>query len=137
MRRNILVLLLSAIAIVSSVSGATYYQLYYPGEYTIDTSPELSAYLDGLPWSNGTLIQWGVLEPGWDYSKNLTVVNTGNTLQTVDLIVSGLEPGHNLTWAGTGTLLEPGDSIAGNLLLEIPSNATGKTYPYSQWIRGS
>lgn len=137
MRRNIIVLLVSAIAILSTVSGAAYYELIYPGQGRIPENTELSAFVDGLPWSNGTLIQWGDLEPGWSYAKNLTVVNTGNTQQTVELYVSGLEPGWSLTWATTGTDLDPGEAAIGSMILDVPSNATAGTYNWEQRVRGS
>lgn len=137
MKRNVIVLLLCAAAIVSTISGAVIYELYYPGQGRIPEDEELSAFLDGLPWSNGTLIQWGDLEPGWSYAKNLTVVNTGNTQLTVELYVSGLEPGWILTWAGTGTDLDPGEAAIGNLLLEVPSNATAGTYNWIHRVRGT
>jgi len=137
LKRNVIVLLLCAAAILSSVSGAIIYELYYPGQARIPAESELSAYLDGRPWSNGTLIQWGDVDPGLTYAKNLTVVNTGNTQLNVELYVSGLEPGWSLTWAATGTDLDPGEAAIGDLILEVPSNAINGTYNWQQWIRGS
>jgi len=137
MKRNILVLLLCSAAILTTVSGAAYYELYYPGQARIPEESELSTFLDGLPWSNGTLIQWGDVEPGWAYSKNLTVVNTGNTQLNVGLYVSGLEPGWSLTWAANGTLLDPGEAAIGNMILDVPSNGTAATYNWIQYVRGS
>lgn len=136
MKRNIVVLLLCAAAILSTVSGAVVYELYYPGQARIPEETELSAFLDGLPWSNGTLIQYGDVEPGWSYSKNLTVVNTGNTQLTVGLYVSGLEPGWSLSWAANGTLLDPGDAAIGNLILDVPANGIAGTYNWIQYVRG-
>ena len=137
MRKNILVLLLSAIFILSTVSGAAYYELYYPGQARIPESSELATYIDGLPWSNGTLIQWGDVDPGLTYTKNLTVVNTGTTSLTVCWVVSGLAPGWDLTWAANGTDLDPSEAAIGDLSLEVPSNGTGAVYSWDQWIRGS
>ena len=137
MKRNIITLLICATAIVFSVSGAAYYELYYPGQGRIPESTELSAFLDGLPWSNGTLIQWGDLEPGLSYAKNLTVVNTGTTQLTVGLYVSGLEPGWSLTWAANGTDLDPGEAAIGNMILDVPANGTAGTYNWIQRVRGS
>ena len=123
-------LLMAAVAVLAMTS----YVLYFPQEAVVlPPSPEVSVYVDGQPWSNGTKISWNPVEPGKSYTKNLEVENVGNTTVKVFLMISGLPEGWSLTWSANGSILHAGEKCSGYLTLTVPPDASGP-YEWDSWI---
>jgi len=135
-RRKVLFLLALAMSLITVASGTTYYSLYYPGSADVPENPELTVYLDSVLWANTTAIAWGSVNPGQNYAKNLTVVNTGNTGVTVILKVQGLPGGWTLNWLANQTAINPGEDATGTLSLSVPTEALARSYNWDQWIEG-
>jgi len=136
MRRKVLVLLALAVSLISVGSATTYYTLYHTGKANVKGHPELTEYLDGVPLANNTVINWGDVDPGQDYIKNYTVLNSGNKPLTVILRVENLPVGWSLIWAANNTALNPGESAQGNLILSVPSSASETLHTWDQWLEG-
>lgn len=135
MKKQVLILCLIAV-LVSSVSAISVYVLHHPSEAEVPETYGLTEYLDDQLMSNGSKWSWGNVTPGVTYTKNLTVVNSGNSQVTVYLRVSGLPDGWSLTWTGNNTVLQPQKAAVGNLDLSVPGNATGQKYQWDSWVEG-
>lgn len=134
MKRLVLISILG-IALMITVSAATVvYYHYHKQTWNVESAPEFTEYLDGLQWSNGTDISWGKVEKGQIYTKNYTVVNTGNTPITVIFRVEGLPSAYSLTWAANGTELDPGQAAKGDLTLAVPESATDGEGNCNTWL---
>jgi uncharacterized membrane protein len=136
MRRKVLLLLALAVSLISVGSATAYYTLYYTGKANVVENPELTVYLDSVLKLNDTTWDFGDVDPGSDYSKNLTVVNTGNKVLNVILRVQDLPVDWSLTWISNGTDLDPGESVSGSLILSVPSSASSGLKIWDQWIEG-
>jgi len=77
-------------------------------------------------------INWGSLEQGKTYTKQIIVKNTGNTVLRLHLN----KPNHawvsgswgSLTWDKEGYILNPGESVTATLSWSISSTAPTGTY---------
>lgn len=84
-------------------------------------------------YPNGTPVDWGNCVPGdIIYFENMTVINTGGTTFTINLVIRNLPTTWSLTWENndidcSGRSLEPGAKVEGELTLTIP--VTAATWP--------
>lgn len=109
------------IGVVLAASIVTY---IYPNKATV-VSATLTQHLDGSPWSNGTMIDWGLVEPDTTYQfDNLTVQNTGTKNLTAYIITPQLPNGWTYTWTANNTFLQPTMKVEAPLILYVHANAT-------------
>ena len=83
----------------------------------------LAKWLDGTPFPNQTQIDWEIVEPGYTYSYNLTVLNNGTEVFTVFVYDVGLPSGWTTDWGSNGTLLNPSEWVWGFYNLTVPVDA--------------
>jgi len=120
------------LTLVTVAAATVYYMLHYPQQVTVQPYGT-EVYVDTLPYSNNTVIDWGTLYTNSTTSKQLDVKNIGNTVY-VRLHVQGLPPEWSLTWAKNNTLLNHGEWANGTLTLSIPTGAYNGTYTWDSWI---
>lgn len=133
MKRIVLISIL-ALLLMGTVGAASIYYHYHPSEGTVKTT-DLTEYLDDVSLDNSTTISWPTdMEPGESYTKNYTIVNTGTTVVSVRLQISGLPSGWGITWAANNTALNPGEAAIGDLTLTVGAGATDGTYYWDHII---
>jgi len=126
-----------AALLIGAAAAATVTQYYYMPQQATVTSIELTFTLDGEPWTNNTLIDWGIVTAGQSYNKTLNVTNIGTaanvtvTFTHIDLPVDWTE-----TWTGNNIIIDIGKSVTGNITLTIPLSATDGTYTWNSYIMG-
>jgi uncharacterized repeat protein (TIGR01451 family) len=132
--------LLATILAVSLVF-AVYYQIkYYPSQVYITGELNLTAYLDGVEWINGTTIDWGNMSIGETKSFAFDVKNTGNIPLTVFLQLENFPPSNltaTCTWTANQTTINPNEWANGTLSLTIDDAIGNQTYTWSNWLCGS
>lgn len=126
-------LLFALVALLVSAAVTLHYRM--PMDATVASSPELTSYVDGSPWTNNTAVSWGTVNTGSNM-KSLDIKNTGNEDLTVYLLISGLPSGWTLTYDQNSTLVSPGNWLNGTLTLMVPSDASG-THAWTSYIDAS
>ena len=114
--------LLSAL-MVSMVIGAAVVNYYFPQQAVVN-SISATFRLDGAPWTDSALIDWGNVDPSGVYTKAFSVNNTGTVDVTVSMHVDGLPAGWTEVWSVNGTQLAPGVIVTGDLVLSVSPTAT-------------
>ena len=109
---------------------------YYFPQTAVIPSAELTIYINGDEWVNGTAIDWGNVTAGEAYSVTLNVTNTGGVTCNVTLIIVDLPAGWTETWQGNNTQLAPGESVSADLVLTVPQNAASGAYTWDSYVRG-
>lgn len=121
------ILAAAALAVVIGVVAANLIEQYIHEHIGTIATVELAEFLDDTLIANDSAIDWYVVEPGFTYSYNYTVKNTGTIPVNVTLTVEGLSAPWLLTWEGNNTLLAVGESAGGWMDLTVPAGAT--TFP--------
>jgi len=95
---------------------------------SLNSSVGVSVYSDPACTTLCTSIDWGTLYPGDTASHNIFVKNTGNTTETLHLIISDWNPTNaatylTLSWNKEGNQLQPNATVAATLTLTTQQNA--------------
>lgn len=125
-----LVLIVAAISI-----GAAVQQYLLPGKLTV-TSVELTMYVDGEEWANGTAIDYGEGPANATYTKELNIQNIGSLNCTVFLYITNLPSGWTETWNANATFTEPHGWANGTLTLTVPADVEDGTYTWDRIVIG-
>lgn len=126
------------IATVASAALGGLAVQYYHGETVklpVIGAVTLEEYFDGFLEVNGTLLDWGELEPGKSYTWDYTVKNVGTTNYTCYRICYDLPSGWTETWSHNNTVFAVGQMKTGLLTLTIPAGASG-TYNWHSYLYG-
>lgn len=125
----IILALLCAILIASTV--AVILERYFMPQ-TAQVNALVTMELDGVQWTNGTTIDWGLVDPDSTYFYPFSVTSiSGN--YTITLYVSGLPDGWIQTWSANGTMVGFQETVTANLTLYIPPTAYG-TASFNAWM---
>lgn len=137
MNRNRLIEKAITFLLIFLSSGITasllYESLYFPHKVEVLGQMEIKAYVDGVFWPSGTLINWDQVNASSIHSKLLRIENTGDLNTTVYLNVMGLPENMSLTWIANGTYLMPGEYAESDLVLTIGDIKPGN-YTFDSWV---
>ena len=89
---------------------------------SLTSSVGISVYSDSACTNLCTSIDWGTLDPGDIATRIVYVKNTGNTTETLSLLISDWNPVEaaalmNLSWNKEGSQLQPNATVAATLTL--------------------
>jgi uncharacterized repeat protein (TIGR01451 family) len=89
---------------------------------SVTSSVDISVYSDSSCTNLCTSIDWGTLDPGDTASRTIYVKNTGNTTETINLLVSDWNPTKaanlmTVSWNKEGSQLLPNATVAATLTL--------------------
>ncbi len=89
---------------------------------TLNSSPGISVYTDSTCTTLCTSIDWGTLYPGDTATHTVYVKNTGNTTETLNLLISDWNPVKagslmTLNWNKEGSQLQPNATTTATLTL--------------------
>jgi len=89
---------------------------------SLSSSVGISVYSDSACTNLCTSIDWGTLDPGDTKSHIIFVKNTGNTTETLNLLISDWNPAEaanlmTLSWSKEGSQLQPNATVAATLTL--------------------
>lgn len=133
---KILTVILGAL-LVGAVLSVGIKEYVIPQQATVEPTVNLDIYIDGTPWTNGTLLDWENVTAGETYCfQNLTVVNIGNVNVTVYLLAPDLPAGWTQTWTANATFLQPTEKVEADLTLTVDASAACQTYSWNSYIRG-
>ena len=123
-KAGLIVMLIGVLVFAGFAVAAVIKQYVYPSSATVNKL-EVTIYLNGEVWTNGTAIPWGNVNASTTYYyDNLTAKNTGEVAVTVTLHAEGLPAGWTTEWIGNDTFLEVNESVGGELSLSVPAEAT-------------
>lgn len=95
---------------------------------SLNSSVGVSVYSDSTCTALCTSIDWGTLYPEDTASQTVFVKNTGNTTETLHLILSDWNPTNaatylTLTWDKEGSQLQPNATVAATFTLTTPQDS--------------
>ena len=122
------VIAILAIAGLAFAGAVTLKEYYFPSTGTILPKTEATIYVEGVPRSNNTLIDWGTMQLGETLVYNFTVQNTGTTTFNVSLWIEAVPIGISYVWTANNTVLSPGEYAKADLELTVSISAVNGTY---------
>jgi len=135
MSKKVLAVLAALGFLIGLVAAQIMIEYYFP-QTAVIPSAELTVYINGDEWINGTTIDWGNVTAGEAYSVTMNVTNIGGVTCNVTLIIVDLPAGWTETWQGNNTLLAPGESVSADLILTVPQNAASGAYTWDSYVCG-
>jgi len=94
-------------------------------------------YVEGQPWTNGTEVGWGTVNPGEIKQKTMDIYNSGGQALQVNMLVLGLPSGWDLAYNRNNTTLNPGQWLNGTMALTVPTSAAAGSFFWTVDITAS
>ena len=134
MKKKLLIATAVTSILLTTITVAALTNMLFFAPMTATIPAEIEIYIDGQKYVNGTMINWGNLTAGHNYTKTLDVKNNGGSTVTIQYIVT---PPQNwtLTYSKNNTIVIPGTWLNGTLTLHVYENATAKTYYWDSYIK--
>lgn len=129
MNKKLKLLTIASVAVLLGVIVAAVTESYLlPNHATIDSAVPLTFLLDGDPWTEANITEWGTILPNDVLYAILNATNVGNVDTTVTLHSANLPIGWTITWAGNNTVLVPLETSLGDLTITVASGAGAGEY---------
>lgn len=125
------------IAAASTVWAAITLYYHMPQNATIPPQASLTMYVEGQPWTNGTEVGWGTVNPGEIKQKTMDIYNSGGQALQVNMLVLGLPSGWDLAYNRNNTTLNPGQWLNGTMALTVPTSAAAGSFFWTVDITAS
>jgi len=128
--KNVIIslLLIAMIATITFAVATPIVQYLFPSIGTILPKTEAAIYVEGVLWSNNTLIEWDTMKLGETLAYNFTVQNMGTTTVNVTLEITEIPVGISYRRVANGTVLKPNEYAMADLELTVGLSAVNGTY---------